>query len=88
MASRQERHERRQQMIKAAEFGLDPDLTKVVVKIPLGGDDCPDWISHIELSREDDRVLIEVVKTNGRQYGEAYLGLEELNNMTDLLLTP
>jgi hypothetical protein len=82
------RYEKRKQMIKAAEFGLDPDLTRTVVKLPLGGEDCPNWLSHIEFSREGDHILFEVVKTNGFQYGEAKLSLEEFNNMADLLLTP
>ncbi len=56
--------------------------------VKLALQDAPPWLSHIEITREDDHILIEVVKTNGLAYGNAQLSLEDFNNTADLLLTP
>lgn len=47
--------------------------------------DCPDWLSHIEITREGDIVELDVVKTNNTSYGHAKTTLAELEQVVQLL---
>ncbi len=58
----------------------------VSVRIPLI--DPPHWLNCLEFTREDDNIVINIVKTNELSYGVAQVSIDEFNNMADLLLTP
>lgn len=58
---------------------------ETAVKIPLR--DAPNWLSHIELSRDGDEICIDIVKSNGLSYGHAQLSDVDFNTAADLVLT-
>lgn len=59
---------------------------KVSVQLEL--EDAPNWLSHVELTRDDeDHIVIEVIRTNGTSCGVHRIGTVAFNNMADLLLT-
>jgi hypothetical protein len=79
----------RKEIARAVQFGLDPKSAGIAsIKLPLSGGDCPHWISHIELTRKGDQITFEVVKTNGRSFGEHTVDLTNFNDLADQLLTP
>ena len=51
-------------------------------------DDAPNWLSHIEISRDGEMITFEIIKSNGLSYGEARVSLVDFNNMADVLTTP
>ena len=61
-------------------MGFEP-----TVKLPLK--EAPDWLSHIEITREGDEICIDVVKRNGLSYGHAQISDVDFNNIADLILT-
>jgi hypothetical protein len=50
--------------------------------------DKPNWLSHLEITRDGNEIEIDVVKENGLSYGHVRLSLVDFNNMADILLTP
>lgn len=59
---------------------------EVCVKLPLK--DAPQWLSHLEFTRQGDEILIQIVKTNDLPYGDTRISIEDFNQMADTLLTP
>lgn len=50
-------------------------------------DDCPSWLSHLEVSREGNVIHFQIVKSSGVVYLEARVSDLDFNDMADHLLT-
>lgn len=55
------------------------------VTVPL--QEAPDWLSHLEFYREDNEIVMEIIKENGLSYGYCRMSDVDFNNMADLILT-
>lgn len=58
---------------------------ETAVKIPLT--EGPEWLSHTEIYREGDEIIIQVVNKKGFAYTESRLSDLEFNEIADLVLT-
>lgn len=48
----------------------------------------PSFLDHIEIGRQDDEIIIKIMKTDGSQYAETKLSIDDFNEMADTLLKP
>lgn len=63
-------------------------MSSMKVSVQLELEEAPNWLSHIEITREDqDHILMEVIRTNGTSCGFHRITTVAFNNMADLLLT-
>lgn len=63
-------------------------MGRQLVSVKLELEDAPNWLSHIEISQEDDdHILIEVVRTNGSSCGFHRISKVGFNNLADLIIT-